>query len=370
MSKIINVGIIGCGNISEAYLTAAKTFPIMKITACADINVNAAKIKAEAHNIEAMSVEKLLQTDNIDIVLNLTTPQVHTEINLKALNAGKHVHCEKPMATTRDDGRKVLELAKEKGLLVGCAPDTFLGGGIQTCRKIIDDGEIGKPVAGTAFMMSHGTESWHPNPGFYYLKGGGPLLDMGPYYISALVNLLGPVKRVCALSATPFKERIATSKEQYGKSLPVETPTHIAGTLEFQNDAVITMVMSFDVWNHSNHNIEIHGTEGSLQVPDPNGFGGETKIFKPEIDGWKPVPLSHGYSDNMRSIGVADMAYAIRYNRKNRCSGDLAYHVLDVMLSLIESAEKGEFMIVESTVDQPAALPTGLKNGELDKSTL
>ena len=366
MSKKINVGIIGCGNISEAYLTAAKNFPIMQITACADINLEAAKIKAEAHNIEAMSVEELLQTEDIEIILNLTTPQAHAEINLMALNAGKHVHCEKPFAVIRDDGKKVLKLAKEKGLLVGCAPDTFFGGGIQTCRKIIDDGEIGKPVAGTAFMMNHGVESWHPNPGFYYLKGGGPLLDMGPYYITALVNLLGPVKRVCALSAITFKERIATSKEHSGKILPVETPTHIAGTLEFQNGAVITMVMSFDVWNHSNHNIEIHGTEGSMQVPDPNGFGGETKIFKPGIDGWKPVLLSHGYTDNMRSIGVADMAYAIKYNRKNRCSGELAYHVLDVMLSLIDSAEEKKFIDIESTVEQPAALPTGLKNGELD----
>jgi len=367
MSKKINVGIIGCGNISEAYLTGAKNFPIMQITACADINMEAAKIKAGAHNIEAMSVENLLEKEDIEIILNITTPQAHTEINIKALHAGKHVHCEKPFAIIRDDGKKVLDLAEEKNLLVGCAPDTFLGGGLQTCRKIIDDGEIGKPVAGTAFMMSHGVESWHPNPGFYYLKGGGPMLDMGPYYITALINLLGPVKKVCAISAMPFNERIATSKEQAGKILPVEVPTHVAGTLEFQSGAVITLVMSFDVWKHSNHNIEIHGEEGSMQVPDPNGFGGDVNIYKPGNDGWQSVLLSHGYTDNMRSIGVADMAYAIRYNRKNRCSGELAYHVLDVMLSLIESGEIEKFVNIESTVEQPAALPTGLKNGEMDK---
>ncbi len=328
--------------------------------------MNAAKTKADAHNIQNMSIDELLQNENINIILNLTTPQAHTEVNIKALQAGKHVYCEKPFAISRSDGKKVLQLAKEKNLLVGCAPDTFLGGGIQTCRKIIDDGEIGKPVAGTAFMMCHGHESWHPNPGFYYLEGGGPLMDMGPYYITALVNLIGPVKRVCALSATPFKERIATSKGQNGKILPVEVPTHIAGTLEFQNDALITLVMSFDVWHHSNHNIEIHGKKGSLQVPDPNGFGGPVKINKPGDDGWQNVQLSHTYTDNMRSIGVADMAYAIKYNRKNRCSGELAYHVLDVMIALIESAEKREFINVESTVQQPAALPTGLNNGELD----
>jgi len=230
----------------------------------------------------------------------------------------------------------------------------------------IVDGEIGKPIAGTAFMMNHGVESWHTNPGFYYLKGGGPLLDMGPYYITALVNLLGPVKRVCALSATPFKERIAPSESQNGKVLPVEVPTHIAGTLEFQDGTIITMVMSFDVWHHSNHNIEIHGEKGSLQVPDPNGFGGPVKINKFGNDGWKEVSLSHGYTENLRSVGVADMAYAIRYNRKNRCSGELAYHVLDVMIALNESAEKGEFINIESSVKQPAALPIGLKNGELD----
>jgi len=364
--KKVNVGIIGCGNISEAYLIAAKSFPIMQITACADINLDAAKSKADAHNIEAMSVEDILKTADIEIILNLTTPQAHTEINLKALNAGKNVHCEKPFALTRDDGKKVLKLAKEKGLFVGCAPDTFLGGGIQTCRKIIDDGEIGKPVAGTAFMMCHGHESWHPNPGFYYLKGGGPLFDMGPYYITALVNLIGPVKRVCALSATPFKERIATSKEQNGKILPVEIPTHIAGTLEFKNGAIITMVMSFDVWHHSNHNIEIHGEFESLQVPDPNGFGGPVKINKQGSDGWNDVPLSHGYTENMRSIGVADMAYAIRYNRKNRCCGELAYHILDVMIALNESAENGKFVAIESSVQKPDAFPVGLKNGELD----
>ncbi len=366
MSEKVSVGIIGCGSISEAYLKSVKVFPIIQITACADINMEAAEKKANEHGIRAMSVDALLRDGDIEIILNLTTPQSHTEINLKALHAGKHVHCEKPLAITRADAKEVIALAREKELLAGCAPDTFLGGGLQTCRKTIDDGCIGKPVAGTAFMMSHGVESWHPNPGFYYKKGGGPLFDMGPYYITALINLLGPVKRVCALSAITFKERIATCEEQAGKIFPVEVPTHVAGTLEFHGGAIVTMVMSFDVWHHSNHNIEIHGEEGSLRVPDPNCFGGPVHINRGGKDGWQSVPLSHGCTDNMRGIGVADMACAIRGSRKNRCSGELGYHVLDVMEALNESSVEGKYIVIESSVEQPPALPPGLNNGELD----
>ena len=204
MQKKVNVGVIGCGNISGAYLSASKIFPIIQVVACADINAQAAQEKAEDFDSEALTVVEILQREDIEIILNLTTPQAHTEVNLKALHAGKHVHCEKPLAISKADGKRVIDLAMEKKLLVGCAPDTFLGGGLQTCRKIIDDGWIGKPVAGTAFMMCHGHESWHPNPGFYYLKGGGPLFDMGPYYLTALIHLLGPVKKVSAISAITF----------------------------------------------------------------------------------------------------------------------------------------------------------------------
>lgn len=366
MCKTIKVGLIGCGTISGVYLQGAKTFPIIEVVACADLDKAAAQTKASEHGIEATSVDALLNDPNIEIILNLTTPQAHTEINIKALQAGKHVHCEKPLALNRADGRKVIALAREKGLLIGCAPDTFLGGGIQTCRKLIDDGCIGRPVAGTAFMMCHGHESWHPNPGFYYKKGGGPLFDMGPYYITALVNLLGPVKGVSGLSAITFKERIATCQARAGEVLPVEVPTHIAGTLEFCAGAIVTMAMSFDVWRHSNHNIEIHGETGSLQVPDPNGFGGPVRMYNAGQDEWQSVPLSHGYTDQMRIIGVADMAYALKFGRKNRCSGDLAYHVLDVMEAMEESAAQGKHITIESTTDQPAALPVGLANGALD----
>ncbi|MBN1517975.1 Gfo/Idh/MocA family oxidoreductase [Candidatus Sumerlaeota bacterium] len=366
MDRTMNVGIIGCGNISDAYLKAAAVFSGIRIAACSDINITAAESKAREYGISAAPVDVLLSDDTIDIILNLTTPQAHTEVNLKALQAGKHVHCEKPLAIDREDGRKVIDLAKEKGLMIGCAPDTFLGGGIQTCRKLIDDDKIGRIVAGTAFMMCHGHESWHPNPGFYYLKGGGPMFDMGPYYLTALVNLIGPIKSISAMSAMTFKERIATSKEQNGVVLPVEIPTHITGILEFHNGALVTLAMSFDVWRHSNHNIELHGEKGSLQVPDPNCFDGAVRIARPGDDDWQEVPLTHGYTDNMRVIGAADMASAIRNKRRNRCSGELAYHVLDVMQAFDESSIQGRRIVLEGTCEQPAALPTGLADGELD----
>lgn len=367
MIKPVRVGLIGCGNISDAYLRASKTFKVLEIVACADINAAAAKAKAEQYGIEAVSVDKLLSDDRIEAVLNLTTPQAHTEVNLNVIRAGKHVHCEKPLAVERADGERVVKEAKDRGVMVGCAPDTFLGGAHQTCRKLIDDGVIGRPVAGTAFMMCHGHESWHPNPGFYYLKGGGPMLDMGPYYLTALVNMLGPVRRVCGSTAVTFKERTATCKERAGEKLPVEVATHVAGTLDFRDGAVITMVTSFDVWRATNHCIEIHGELGSLQVPDPNGFGGTVRLYKPGMQNWEEVPIIFGYTDNMRSIGLADMAYAIRSGRKNRCSGDLAYHVLDVMHSFQDSSDSDRHALLKSTCERPKALPLNLQKGELDK---
>ncbi len=363
--KKTKVGLIGCGNISGAYLKAAKTFEFMEIVKCADQNADAANAKAEEFGMKVVSVDELLADTEIQIILNLTTPASHTEINIRALQAGKHVHCEKPFALNREDGKKVLDLAENKKLLVGCAPDTFLGAGIQTCRKIIDDGWIGRPVAGTAFMMCPGHESWHPNVGFYYLPGGGPMLDMGPYYLTALVNLLGPVKRVCGSSSRAFKERIATSKELYGQHFPVKIDTHITGVMDFECGASVSVTMSFDVKAHKHTNIEIYGTQGTLQVPDPNTFGGPVNLYRPE-SGWKEMPLSHIYSENMRSIGVADMAKAVDKNRENRCSGKLAYHVLDVMLAFVESSELNKHIQIKSSCDKPKAMPIGLIKGEID----
>ncbi|OGV34454.1 MAG: oxidoreductase [Lentisphaerae bacterium GWF2_45_14] len=363
----VKVGVIGCGMISKAYFEGAKTFKMLDITACSDLNMDAAKARAEEYGCKAVTVEELLADKKIKIILNLTIPAVHAEIAHRALDAGKHVYGEKPLALNRDDAKKIIEKAKKKKLLVGSAPDTVLGGGTQTCRKLIDDGWIGKPLSGTAFMMGHGPEGWHTNPGFYYLKGGGPMFDMGPYYITSLVTLLGPAKRVSASCSKGFKERIATSDLHFGKVLPVEVPTHYSGILEFKNGAVINMVMSFDVWGHGNDPfIEIYGTEGSLKVPNPNAFGGPVMLKKPGYADWVEVPLSHGYTDNLRSIGLADMVCAVMSGRKHRCNGDIAYHAVDIMQSFEESSDAGSFLNLKTTCERPEALPLGLRNGFLD----
>ncbi len=365
MVKKVKVGVIGCGNISDAYFKASQTFKNLEIVGCADQIQQAAAAKATAYGLKVMTVEELLADKTIEIVLNLTTPQAHTDLNLLALKAGKHAYCEKPFGLDRKSGKAVLQLAKQMQLYTGCAPDTFLGGAHQTCRKLIDDGTIGVPLSGTAFMMCHGHESWHPAPAFYYLKGGGPLFDMGPYYITALINMLGPVKKVAAINAKGFKTRVATSEKADGQRLKVEVNTHVAGLLEFISGAVITLVTSFDVWKHTNHNIEIHGSEGSMRVPDPNGFGGEISIFKPGMKEWQGVTPAFGYLENMRSIGLADMAESIRRQIPCRCSGELAFHVLDVMCALEEASATGTHIRLKSNCAQPAALPTGLKHGKL-----
>lgn len=359
------LGIIGCGNISQAYINASKTFPILDIVACADKYFEFAQKAGQKWGIEALSVDDLLAREDIDIILNLTIPQAHAEVSLQALAAGKHVHLEKPLALNRSEGQAVIAKAKSLDLRLSSAPDTFLGAGIQTCRKLIDDGAIGKVVAGTAFMMCPGHESWHPNPGFYYAQGGGPVFDMAPYYLTALVTLLGPIAQVSAFAAITYPQRTITSEARKGEVMTVEVATHVSGTLRFHSGALISMVMSFDVHKHSNPPIELHGETGSLQVPDPNTFGGEVYLAKSRNDGWHKQALVNGYTDNMRGIGAADLAYALSLNRPHRCHSDMAFHVLDVMQALHESAEKARHIVIESSCERPAALPLGVKDGDL-----
>lgn len=364
----IKIGIVGCGNISDIYFNAGKTFESIEIAACADLIMERAQAKAEQHRIpKACTVEELLADPEIRIVVNLTIPRAHAGVGLAALEAGKSVYNEKPLTVTREEGRRMLDLAREKGLLVGCAPDTFLGAAHQTCRKLIDDGWIGEPVAATAFMMCHGHESWHPDPAFYYQLGGGPMFDMGPYYLTALINMFGPVKRVCGSAKTTFPERTITSQPKYGTRITVETPTHISGTMDFANGAVATVIVSFDVWAHHLPCIEVHGTEGSMVVPDPNGFGGAVMLRRADASDWTPVPLSHGYSENTRGVGVADMAYALRSGRPHRASGELAYHVLDLMHAFHDSAARGTHVRLKSKCKRPTPFPMGLRHGILDE---
>ncbi len=363
----LKAGIIGCGNISGVYFEAGRKFEIFDVVACADMIADRAKAKAaESEGVEARTVDALLGDPSIEIVINLTIPGAHAEIGRATLEQGKSVYSEKPMAIRREDGRALLELAGIKGGLVGGAPDTFMGAGIQTCRKLIDDGWIGEPVAATAFMLSPGHERWHPDPGFFYRPGGGPMLDMGPYYVTALVNLIGPVARLTGATRITHPERTITSQPLYGEKITVEVPTHLAGLLEFQSGAIGTIVTSFDVWHHDLPRIEIYGTEGSISVPDPNSFGGPVKLRRAGAETWSDMPLSHGYEDQSRGVGVADMAYALRSGRPHRASGELTFHVLDVMQSIQESAESGRHIALESTCSRPAPLPLGLAPNTLD----
>lgn len=367
MSEKVSVGFVGVGNISGQYVRGCREFEILQITAVSDLDIGRAQDVAEEHGIpRACTVEELLADPAIDIVLNLTIPAAHAEVSLRAIEAGKHAHCEKPLALNTADGRAILEAAAQKNVRVGCAPDTFLGGGLQTCRKLIDDGAIGQPVGATAFMMSGGPESWHPNPFFLYEVGAGPLFDMGPYYLTALVNLLGPIKGVNSLARKSFPERIATSEALYGQRVPVHTPTHVASLLDFAAGPVGNMITSFDIKGGSDlPRIEVYGSEGTLSVPDPNTFKGPVRLRRLGEKEWQDVTLTHS-PDVGRGIGVADMAYAIRSGRPHRASGDLAYHVLENMELLLKASEEGRYLPIQSTCPRPEALPVGLPQGTLD----
>lgn len=362
----LRVGVVGCGNISDTYFKNLPGFSALTVTACADVDFSRAEAKARQFNLRALTVAQLLADDQVDLVLNLTVPAAHAEINLAALEAGKHVYSEKPLAVSRADGRRTLDLARARGRRVGGAPDTFLGGGLQTCRKLIDDGVIGQPVACSAFMGSSGPDGWHPNPGFFFQPGAGPLFDMGPYYLTALIHLLGPVARVTGLARASFPERVAGHAAIRGQRIPVEVPTHVVGALEFASGPLGTLVTSFDIVGHEQPRLEIYGSEATLSVPDPNTFAGPVRLLRRGSREWEDVPLTHGYTENSRGLGVADLALALRSGRPQRASGELAFHVLDLMHAFHEAAAEGRHITLASTCGRPAALPPGLAAGELD----
>lgn len=365
-ARPVKIGVIGCGNISGIYFQAGKTFRILDIVACADLDMSRAKAKAEEFGARACTVQELLADPDIEIVVNLTIPNAHYEVCKQALLAGKHVHVEKPLSITREQGVDLLETARSRNLRVGAAPDTFLGGGLQTCRKLIDDGWIGAPVGAAAFMLCHGHESWHPDPEFYYKAGGGPMLDMGPYYLTALVSLIGPIGRVTGSTRISFPERTITSEPKYGTRVKVDVPTHVTGIMDFANGAIGTILTTFDVWASQLPRIEIYGTEGSLDVPDPNGFGGPVRVQRMGASGWSEVPLTHGFAQNSRGVGVADMAYAIQSGRPHRANGQMAYHVLEAMHGFHDASDAGRHYEMKSGCERPLPLPMGLPKDELD----
>lgn len=366
MGQKIGVGVIGCGNISDAYLKAASQFPIIRMVACADINLAAAQAKAEAYGLEALSVDDLLADNRIDIVLNLTTPAHHVPVGLKALEAGKHTYSEKPLAITLEDAARLVAAAKATGLRAGCAPDTFLGGAHQTARRVLDAGSIGDVVAGTAFMMVPGHEAWHPNPDFYYKSGGGPLMDMGPYYITDLINLIGPVKSVSGIAKASYETRTIGSGDREGETVSVEVPTHISGILSFENGASVTLTTSFDVHKHNHSHIELFGTEGSMVVCDPNQFEGEIKTSEKGGD-WAVALQEHLYGDgNYRILGLVDMAHAIVNGRPHRASLELSMHTLEIMTSILAAAASETTHYLKHQCERPAAMRAELPFGELD----
>ncbi|EHS53234.1 oxidoreductase domain protein [Rhizobium sp. PDO1-076] len=367
MARELGVGIIGCGNISTTYFSLAPLFRGLRVLACSDLNMNAAELRADEYGVKAQTLDELLANDELDIIVNLTIPDAHYSVSKRILEAGKHVYSEKPLVLTLEQGEDLRRIARDKGLSVGCAPDTFLGGSHQLARAHIEKGGIGRVTSGTCHVMSPGMEMWHPNPDFFFLPGGGPILDLGPYYIANLVNLIGPVRRVAALTSMASETRTITSHPRAGETIPVKTPTNIHALLEFENGATITLSASWDVWSHRHANMELYGTEGSLYVPDPNFFGGAVeasgrdKNIQP-LDGWDhPFGVNNqespqGARANYRTAGLADMAIAILEGRDARCSLDRALHGVDVMTSILKSGETGNFITLTTTCTQPAAL--------------
>lgn len=362
----VTVGLIGCGTISAAYLRAAPLFPELRIAALADLDESRARARAEEFGHRAATVDALLADPAIEVVLNLTPPAAHAPVGLEAIRRGKHVHGEKPLAASTAEARALLEAADRAGLRVGSAPDTFLGGAHQTARRLLDEGAIGRPLSGTAFMMNHGHEHWHPDPAFYYAPGGGPMLDMGPYYLTNLVNLLGPVAGVTGVATAGQAERTIGSEARRGERVPVQVATHVAGLLTFACGAVVSIATSFDVWQHRHGPMELYGTEGSMAVPDPNRFGGTVSVAK-RREPWADAPLSHGFADgDFRILGLADLARALRAGRPHRCDGRLAHHVLEVMEAFQRSSDEGRAVAIESRCERPAPLPARPVLGELD----
>jgi predicted dehydrogenase len=361
------VGIVGCGVISKAYAEKLAALPFLDLVACADLERARAEKLAKDHGIpRVLSTEELLRDPEVDVVVNLTIPAAHAAVSQAALDAGKHVYSEKPLALDVAAGRRLADTAARRGLRLGCAPDTFLGAGLQTCRKLIDDGAIGEVVAANGFMQSPGPESWHPRPRIFYQRGAGPLLDVGVYYVTALVALLGPVRRVTSGARITHARRVIKSEPCRGEWMDVEEPTHVASVLEHASGPIATLVTSFDVQASRLRNIEIYGTEGTLACPDPNTFGGAVQIRRAGAEEWADVPYTHANAAQSRGIGLADMAIAAASGRAHRASGALALHVLEVMERALAASREGRHQPIESFCERPAPLPAGLADDEFE----
>lgn len=359
----LGVGIIGCGNISTSYLGLAPLFKSLKPVAVADINMDAARARAAEFGVRADTVDDLLRAPDVDVIVNLTIPAVHFEVTKRILEAGKHAYSEKPLVLTLAEGEELRDLAASKNLAIGSAPDTFLGGAHQQARAAIDAGDVGKIIGGTCHVMGHGMEAWHPNPDFFFQPGAGPVLDMGPYYITNLIQLVGPVKSVAALATASFPERTIGNGDRLGEKVPVDTPTNIHALLEFRNGATVTLGASWDVWAHRHGHMELYGADGSLFLPDPNFFGGTVEIGGQDTEMTALPAWDHPFGvanqddrANYRCAGLADMAAAIDEGRLHRCNIDLAVHAVDVMTSILKAGEARTFVELSTTCERPDAL--------------
>lgn len=370
----VGVGIIGCGAIFPQYLRGCRQFEILALKACADADPEQSKTRAAEFGLDAVEIDSMLNDPTLELIINLTPPRAHAEVSQAILKSGKHLYSEKPLATTRDEARQVLDLAQTKGLRVGCAPDTVLGGGLQTCRRLIDDGWIGRPLGATAFFISRGPEGSHPRPDRYYQLGGGPLSDAGCYALISLVTFLGPITSVTAHGKKSFEERVIAAGDRRGERIHVEVDTYVSASMEFENGAVGTFVATYDVWGSSLPFLEVYGTEGSLSAPDPDRFDGSPRLLRavnqttnqseqPMV--WSEIPPL--VSTNVgRGIGAADLAYGIRSGREHRATGELGFHFVDIIASIGESIQTGQRTAVASRPARPAPLPLGLLDGQLD----
>ena len=357
----MGVGIIGCGNISDRYFDAGETFAALDIVGCTDLEPERAEAKSETYGVEAFEdVEALVRANEVDIAINLTPPRAHAEVSLEIIDAGTHVYSEKPLAATPSEASDVLDLAAKRDVRIGCAPDTVLGRGIQTARRALDEGRIGDPIGATAFFTSGGHESWHPDPDGFYLRGGGPLLDMGPYYVTALAHLLGPATRIAGSTRQPFPTRTIASEPRAGEPIDVEVPTHEIGVVDYEIGATATLIFSFDVPDSRiapQNGLEIHGSEGTLLVPDPNHFDGEVRVSGEDEATWETIPLVDGPAGQQRGLGVVDLAEAIRGEWDHRTSGEVAYHVLEIMAGVRRASEMAEYVTPTKQIERPEPMP-------------
>ncbi|MBQ7915432.1 MAG: Gfo/Idh/MocA family oxidoreductase [Firmicutes bacterium] len=367
--KKINVAMIGVGNISGIYLkNITGLFKELNLIGVCDLVRERAEKAQADYNIPKIyeTMHDAFADPEVDIVLNLTRPYEHYEVTKAALLAGKHVYSEKPLGASLAEGIELRDLAVEKGLMLGGAPDTFMGAGIQTCRKLIEDGYIGTPIGSAAFMICRGHERWHPDPDFYYQYGGGPMMDMGPYYLTAMVNLMGPIKRVMAATRRTFPTRMITSQPFAGTPIEVNVSTHIAGTVEYASGAIGTLFTTFDVHYPGQARFEIYGSEGTLIVPDPNTFGGPVKLYRPEEKEMREIPLIFDYKENSRGLGLADMANAIRDGRRARADYTQTFHVLEAIEGFETAGKTGTWTELKADYTPAAPMKKAVLAGILD----